>query len=143
VEFERELVADLVVDASRHADAAGLRRRLDARRDVDAIAEQIGSLHDHVAEVDADPELHALLGREMVVARAQRRLDLGRAAHRVDRARELGEHRVAGRVEHAAAMLHEHRVEDLAVAAEDAQRAFLVRLHHPAVADDVGHQDRR
>ena len=39
------------------ADAAGLGRRLQPRGDVDAVAEQVLSLHHDIAEIDPDAEL--------------------------------------------------------------------------------------
>ena len=55
------------MDAPRDADPAGLGGRLDARGDVDAVAEQIPALDDHVAEIDADAELQARYNEEVPV----------------------------------------------------------------------------
>src|SRR6266436_544581 len=85
---------------------------------VHAVAEQVAALHDDVAEVDADTEPHALLGWKMIVTRPQRGLDLGRTTHRLDRAWKLGEYRVPGGIEDAAAMRLQQSVEDLAVGAQ-------------------------
>jgi hypothetical protein len=37
----------------------------------------------------------------------------------------------------------QHFVEDCAMAAQDADGALLVLAHHPAIAEDIGDQDRR
>src|ERR1700758_745085 len=71
-ERQRQLVADLIVDAARNADPAGLRRCLQPGRDIAPFAEQVSFLHHDIAEIDADPNPHLPLRRELVVARAQR-----------------------------------------------------------------------
>jgi hypothetical protein len=63
LERQRQLVAYLVVDAAGDADAAGLRRRLQPRGEVDAVAEQILALQHDVAEIDPDPKLDLTLIR--------------------------------------------------------------------------------
>src|SRR3954451_9357930 len=53
-----KLVDHVLVNGAADADPAGIGDLLDARRDVDAVAENIVLVDDDVAEVDADPELH-------------------------------------------------------------------------------------
>ena len=62
--IEIELVPDLVVDGLRDADRAGLGERLEPGGDVDAIAKDVVAVDDHVAEIDADPQLEPALGRD-------------------------------------------------------------------------------
>jgi hypothetical protein len=45
------LGSDLVAHHARNADPAGLGERLEPRRDVDAVAEQILALHNDVVEM--------------------------------------------------------------------------------------------
>ena len=92
---ERQLALDLVVDAAGDVDAAGLGQRLQAGGDVDAVAEQVVALDHDVAEVDADPELEPPVRRQLGVAGSKLLLDLDRAAHGFDGAREFGKHAVA------------------------------------------------
>jgi hypothetical protein len=141
-EVKRELVLDLIVHASRDADATRLSNGLDPRRDIDTVAQEVAVLDDDVAEIDADAKPHALLRGKMIVAGAQRRLNLGGAANRVYRAWKLGKNRIACGVEYPTSMHLEHLVEDFAMAAQDLDRALLVFSHHLAVADDIGHEDR-
>ena len=63
--FERgvDLAFDLPVGVLGHRHAARLGDRFDPRRDVDAVAEQVAFVGDHVADVDADPECDAPVGR--------------------------------------------------------------------------------
>ena len=55
------------------------------RSDVDAVAHEVAvALLDDIAEMNANPELDALLGRHAGVALDHGGLDFDRAAHRVD-----------------------------------------------------------
>ncbi len=141
LEAQVELAGDLVVDRRRHEDAAGGRDALQARRHVHAVAEQVGTLDHDLAEVDADPEQHPLRLGQRLVARLQRLLDLDGAAHAVDDAAELGEHRVARRVGDAAVVVRDDAVDDRAMRGEHAQRTRLVLVDEAAVADRVGRED--
>jgi hypothetical protein len=49
-----QAIADLIADRRGDADASGLGDRFEARRYVDAVAENVALVHDHVAEIDAD-----------------------------------------------------------------------------------------
>ena len=69
---------------------AGLGDTFQSRGDIDAVAHQVAvALLDHVAEMDADPELDAPLRREAGVALDHAVLHLDGAAHGVDHAAEL------------------------------------------------------
>ena len=71
-------------------------------------------------------------------------LDRDRAAHRVDHARELDQGAVAHELDEAAAVLGEERLDQLpAQRLQPGERAGLVALHEPAVADHVGRHDGR
>ena len=66
------------------------------------------------------------------------------AAHGVDHAAELDEAAVAGALDDAAVMRGDGGVDQVAAEApQPRQRAILVRAGEPAVADDIGDQDRR
>ena len=70
-------------------------------------------------------------------------LDFNGAAHGVDDAAELDENAVAGAVDDAATMGCDRRIDQVAAQAPKARkRAILVRTREPAVADDIGNQDR-
>ena len=75
----------------------------------------------------------------MLVACTQRGLNFRRAAHRLHRARKLGEDRVARGVEDAASVRLQELVENLAMTPQDLDGTFLVFAHHPAVSKYVGH----
>ena len=57
LEVDVEPVADLIAHRRGDADAARLGQRLEPRRDVHAVAEDVVVLDDDVAEIDADAEL--------------------------------------------------------------------------------------
>ena len=137
-------VAHLSVGILRDADPAGLTDAFEPRGDVDAVAHQVAvALLDHVAEVDADPELDAAIRRHAGIAFAHGVLHLDRAAHRVDDAAELDQRPVSGALDHAPMMHGNRRVDQIAAQRpQPRQRAVLVCSGEPAVADDVRDQDR-
>jgi hypothetical protein len=63
-ESEIQLVAHLITHYSADTNPARLRERLQTRRDVHPIAKDVVLLNDYVAEVDADPKLDPLGGRD-------------------------------------------------------------------------------
>ncbi len=143
-EFEPQvaLFLDLVENRTRKADAAGLGKRLEPRRDVHAVAEKVVALDDHVAEVDADAKAHAPLFGQVSIADPELALGFDGAAHRLDRARELGDDAVAGAGEDPAPMVRDQPVDDLSAGVQRADRRLLVLRHEPAVAGHVGGEDR-
>ena len=104
LEIEIDLVDDLVVDDPGNINAAGLGERLDPRRDVDAVAEDVAALGDDVAEIDPDAHRDALLVRQRLVPlRGTASRIAGGAARRLDHAVELDQHQFAGPLEDVAA----------------------------------------
>ncbi len=84
LEIEIDLAGDLLVDDLRYIDAAGLGQRLDPRRDVDAVAEDVAFLGDDVAEIDPDPHRDALFLGQRPVRLRDRVAQSGRTARRLD-----------------------------------------------------------
>ncbi len=78
---------------------SGSAKRLQPRRDIDAVAEQIVAARHHVAQIEADPEHDLPILGEVAVAARGHALDRHRAAHRLHRAGELGHDAVAGEIE--------------------------------------------
>ena len=62
LEREAQLVEDLIAHDAADADSAGLGQRFEARRDIDAIAEDVVAVDDDVADIDADPKIETLVG---------------------------------------------------------------------------------
>ena len=136
---------DLPIGVLRQADRARLADAFEPRGDIDAVAHQIAvALLDDVAEMNADAELDAALGRQAGVALDQAVLHFDGAAHRVDHAAELDEAAVAGALDDPPMMRGDGGVDQVAPEPPKArERAILVRSREPAVADHIGDQDRR
>jgi hypothetical protein len=89
-------------------------------------------------------ELDAALGRHARVALDHRVLHFDGAAHGVDHGTELDQRTVAGAFDNAPAVHRDRRVDQIAAQGpEPRKRAVLVTAGEPAVAGDVGDQDRR
>ena len=140
---EIELALDLIVDRARDRHAAGLGDLFEPRGDVHAVPEYVAIGGDHVAQIYADTKRHAALGRQCRVALGKLGLDLGAAAHRLDGAGKLGQYRIPGRADDAAASIDDTGVHGLAVLAQRCQGGLFVGAHEPAIALDVGGEDYR
>ena len=125
-------------------DGAGLGNAFQSRGDIDAIAHQIAvALLDHIAEMDADAELDAALGRKAGVALDHAVLHLDGAAHGVDHAAELNDGSIAGALDHAPIVDGDYRVDQIAAErSQPRQCPILVGASEPAVSDHVRHQNR-
>ncbi len=108
--IEIELVSDLLVDGLRDADGAGLGERLEPGGDVDAVTKNVVAVDDHVAEIDADPQLEPALGRNGVIDGARGTLHLDGAVQRIDDARKIRQQAVTGRADDPAAVRRDQRV---------------------------------
>src|ERR1700730_3467508 len=105
---------------------------------VDAIPKQIVTLCNDIAEIDSDPEQNALLDRHLGVSPRHASLDRDGAAYRIHDTPKLDQKAIAGRLQDAAVVLVDCRVDQLASQrAQPCQRAFLVRACQPAVASHV------
>ena len=89
----------------RRANAARFGDAFETRRDVDAVAHQIAvRLLDHVAQVNPDAELDALVGGQAGVAPGHRTLHIDCAPYCVDHAAELHDTAIAGALNDATAV---------------------------------------
>ena len=115
------------------------------RGDINAVAHQVAvALLDHVAQMNADAELNALVWRDLSVALDHRPLDLDGAVNSVDDAPELDDRAVAGPLDNAAVMHRDCGIDQVAPkGAKPSESSILVRARKPGVADDVSDQDRR
>ena len=89
LEGEGKLVAYLVAHHAADADTTRLRQGFEASGHVDAVAEDVVAIDDDVAEIDANAELDARIGRHVGVAFGHLALHVDGAAHGVDDAGEL------------------------------------------------------
>ena len=140
---DRQSRTDLVVHRRRDPDRIRLGERFQTRGDIDAVAQQIVTVDDHIAEMDADAEPHRSSFGIPRCVRSDRILYCYCALHGGDCAGEIRHHAVAGGMKDAAAMLRDQRVDDAASRLQPRNRADLVERHQPAVADDIGGKNRR
>ena len=129
----------------READTAWIGDRLYARGDVDAIAHQIAvALLDYVAQMDADAEFDAALGRQASVALDHAVLYLDGAAHGVDHATKFDKRAIACPLHDAAVMHGDGRIDQVASERpQSRQCAVLVRTGESAISDHIRRKYRR
>ena len=144
-DHEIEAALDLSIGVLRQADRSGLRDSLETRGDIDAVAHQVSvALFDHVAEMNADAEFDAALGRQAGVALHESMLQLDRAAYGVDHAAKFDDEAVARALDHPSSMDGDRRLDQVAPQrAQTRQDPILVGARQPRVADDIGHENRR
>jgi chemotaxis regulatin CheY-phosphate phosphatase CheZ len=85
LEGEAQLIQHLVANNPADANAARSGQRLQARRDIDAITKDIVAVDDDVADIDADPKLESLIGRNAGITLGHAALDIHGAAHGIAR----------------------------------------------------------
>ena len=135
---------DQVAHRARHGDAAGLGQRLDAGGKIDAVAEDVlvFLVDDHLAEMDADAEHHALVFGQRLVEARHAFLDVDRRADGGDGRAELGQHGVARRADQPAAAGFDGRPPDLDLRRfQVPEGARFGALHHPGEPGEVGMDD--
>ena len=120
--------------------APGSARLFQPSRNIDPVAEQVLAIDHDIADMHADAELHGLVGGSARIL--YRGLHRDRALHGVDRAGEVGDDAVAGGVEDAAPVRRDQPVDDHAACLQPAERGNLVMRHQPAVAGNVGGENR-
>jgi hypothetical protein len=117
---------------------------LQAGGQIDAVAVPIVVLDDHVAKIDPDPYVDALVVGQTEVALPHRGLQLDCALDGSHRARKFGEEAVAHQFEDVAVQRQDLRFEQLlAMRLYAREGPLLVDAHEAAVTDHVGGEDRR
>ena len=144
VEGNIHLAANLPMGVVGDADAARLGDSLQARRDVDAVAENIVVVEDDVADVDADAKLDPQVGRHVDIPLRHRALHFHRIASRIHGTGELDQHAVARGLDDAPVVRLDAGIDQgLAQHFQLRQRPLLVATHQPAIAGDISRQHRR
>jgi hypothetical protein len=133
----------MVAHRSRDTDAARFSQHFEPRRHVDAITEDIVFLDDHVTQIDANAELNPPRRRDVHVAAGHPALNFGRAQHRIGDTGELDQHAVTRCLDDTTAILRNAGINKLdPMGLETRERARLVGLHQPAIADHVSSEHR-
>jgi hypothetical protein len=140
-----QLFAHLSIGVFGQADPAGFGDAFQTRGDIDAVAHQVAvGFLDHVAEVNADAEFDPPLLRQAGVSLGHAVLNFDGAAHGLDHAPEFDQSAVAGALDDTPAMRGDGRIDQVATQRpQPRERPLLVGAGQPAVAGDVGRQDRR
>ena len=134
----------MVVSGTGHQHAARLAELLEARRDVNAIAQQVLALDHHVAEIDAHAEHDAPLRRRFGLPCGGVFLDRDRAGNGVDHRAELGDGAVAHELDDAAVMPGQQGIDHLAAQILDRlEGGRLVLLDQSGISNDIGGENCR
>jgi hypothetical protein len=136
-------VAHLVTHDPAKADPAGLGERLQTRRDIHPMPEDVVLLNNDIAEIDPDAKRDALIFGRFGVALSYPPLQLDGTTHRIDYACKLGQEAVASVLYDPAPVLRDLRINDLPeVAFEPFVRPLLIRAHEARVPRHIGGEDR-
>src|SRR6476660_9243019 len=79
-----KVVAQMIDDGSRHADAARLGKLFEASRDVHTLAVAVRALDNDIAKIDSDADLDAFICRQPAIALCHVPLNRHRAFGRID-----------------------------------------------------------
>jgi hypothetical protein len=143
LESQIEPAGRILLDPGRDADPAGFRRAFEPGGDIDPVAKNVAVLDDDIADVDADAKFDPLRDRDHSIAPGHRLLHLGRAAQRIDDARELDEQPVAGGFDQPPAVGGDLRVDHLgADRSQPVERTFLINPDQARIAGDISRQNR-
>ena len=122
----------------RQRDIAGLAYLLQARSDIDGIAQQIVPFRNYVSDVDANAENDAAVITDIRITLCHPFLEGNGVANGVDSTGKLEQQAVAGGIGDAAAMLSSQRIDELiAMSAQRPQGGFLVLSNQAGVPGDI------
>jgi hypothetical protein len=142
LECSVQLALDHVEGRSGKAEATGFGEGLQAGGHVDAIAIDVRALDHDVAQVDADAQDDAAVVGQLGVPALHCLLNIDRALHRLDHARELGQQAVAHELHDAPAAFGDLRLHQVpAERLEALQGTPLVGAHEARIADHVCSKD--
>jgi len=141
VKANGQFVVHLIVDGSGDHDATGLGELLQPRRDVDPVAKDVGAVHHHIAQIDADAKPHLLRVNWVGILIGNLLLNLDRALHGLDDAGKLGDHGIAPGIHDPPVMTLHQSCNGAAVAAQRPQRSRFICSHEARIAVHIGAQD--
>ena len=141
LEGDIELAPNLAVCVIGDANATGRRQSLQTRRYIHAVAENVTSIDDDVADIDAHAELDALLIWHLCIALGHPALDIKSAAHCVHYAAKLSQHPVPGVLDDPATVFGNLGIDKSAqMVLKLDVRALFVHTGQSAVAGHIGGQ---
>jgi hypothetical protein len=122
----------MIVDSVGDQYSARLSQRVQPRRHVHPITENVMLLNDHIAKVDTNPELDSRLWSDVLVAFSHSSLHLDSAADGIHYTRKLRQEAVSGVLYNPPPMLTDFRIDQFSkVALEPLVGALLVSPHQP------------
>jgi hypothetical protein len=143
-EIGRHLALHLPPDVLGNRDATRLCNAFDPRRDVDAVAQDIVTLDDDIANIDPDPQPDWIGVGATGVLLHKLFLDFDGAGDGVHGAGEFHQRAVAHELDDTAGMRGDRRIDQLAPQIiQPGQSARLVHAHEARITDHVGGQDCR
>src|SRR5215211_6370065 len=119
-------LSDVLMGRAGDAHPSRFSERLEPRRDVHAIPEEVSPFHHHVAHMHANAKENLTILRHCLVNRPERALDRNSRLDRIHDARELRQNTVPRRVGNPAPMLADEPVHDLPVSREGPQGPDLI-----------------
>jgi len=141
---ERQLVPDLVVGRTRDAQPSRVAEGFETGGNIDAVPKDVVAVDDDIADIDADAEDDALVLGHARIAADHAALDYHCAPDRIDDTGKFDQRAVACGLDDTAAMTGNRPVNQRsAMGFQRLHGADLVRLHKPAVADDIGGENGR
>ena len=127
----------------RYANTAWKGQRFQSRRDVDRFSEDIPTIRNHVAQINADTEFDPLLDWPVHIAFRQGFLDRHREIHRLDGTGNFGKKAVTRDSDDPAPMLCDPGLEQIETGRRLLVHAGLVLADKAAVALNVCEQNCR
>ena len=137
-----QLVPDMSVGGLREADTSRFRERLNARCDVDAVAEYILTPTDHITRVKPDPHQEPPVLSDVLIPLVKTFLDVHGTRDRLQHARELHQEPVAHGLDLASAVGRKQIADRVVVLRQKLQRYPFVPLNKTRIADNVGDHQR-
>src|SRR5713226_8986109 len=136
LEANVQLAFDFAVDLARDQDTTRIGNAFKSSRDVDPVTINIALLvNDHVAQIDADPQLKGALVRPEVF------LNFQPALYGSKRTGKFREDAVSGRLNEATPMAAEARLDHLPPEPPDLRIGRLLgTFHKSGIADHIGRQ---
>jgi hypothetical protein len=142
--FQRhaELARQMIIGGAGDYDTAGMGEVLQPSCDVDSVAMHIVAIDDHIAEIDADPQVDPSPLGQAGVAFGHAALEGYCAFDRIDDADELGQQAVAHYLEDTVVSSADLRFEQfLAMRPQALEGIGLILFHEPTVPDHVCGKD--
>jgi hypothetical protein len=122
---------------------AGIGNTLEARGNIDAIAENVVCFDDNVAKIDANPKFNPMVLRHRCVASNHVLLDNDTAPNSFDRTVENRNKSVTSGFDEPSVMPDDAGLDEVTLDPLHAKmRSFLIDLHEAAVACDIAGDNR-